>query len=108
MNTGPRWRRRRSAGSGALTVLGALLFPLGRVQLWATDTFFDANRFAGTAATALERDPVRAELSRVLVDRTIDFRQDLITVRPLLETAADSVVTSPSFRRLFIAKVTDL
>jgi hypothetical protein len=108
MSPGPRWRRHRSVGSGVLTALGAVLIALGLVQLWATDTFFDANRFAGTAATALERDPVRAEITRVFVERTIDFRQDLITVRPLLETAASSVVASPSFRRLFIAKVTAL
>lgn len=108
MSTGPRWRRRRSVGSGALTALGVLFFALGLVQLWATDTFFDADRFAGTAVTALERDPVRAELSRVLVDQTIAYRQDLITVRPLLETVANSVIASPSFRRLFVGAVTDL
>jgi hypothetical protein len=105
MNTGPGWR---TAGSGALTVLGALLFALGLVQLWASDTSFDADRFAGTAVPALEREPVRAEVARVLVDRTIGFRQDLVAVRPLPETAAGRVVASPLFRRLFIAKVTDL
>ena len=108
MNAEPRWRRRRSIGSGALTVLGAMFLALGLVQLWATDTVFDADRFAGTAVTALERDDVRAELSRVLVDQTIAYRQDLITVRPLLETVANSVIASPSFRRLFVTAVTEL
>jgi hypothetical protein len=108
MSAMPRWRRRRSVGSGALTVLGAMLVALGLVQLWATDTFFDADRFAGTAVTALERDAVRAELSRILVDQTIAYRQDLITVRPLLETVANSVIASPPFRRLFVTAVSDL
>lgn len=108
MSTGPRWWRGRSVGSGVLTTLGALLVALGLVQLWATDTVFNADRFAGTAATALERDAVRAELSRVLVDQTIAYRQDLITVRPLLETVANSVIASPAFRRLFVTAVTDL
>jgi hypothetical protein len=51
MSTELQWQRRRSAGSGALTVLGALLLAVEPVQVCAIDTFFDANRFAGTAAT---------------------------------------------------------
>ena len=93
----------RAAGSTALVVLGALLLALSIVALWANDTLFDGDRFSGTAVDAVQQAPVRAEITRVVVEQLIAQKPDLITVRPLLETVANTAITSPFFKKVLIS-----
>jgi hypothetical protein len=100
--------RSRSVASGLLIGLGALLFVLGVVYLWANDTLFNADRFAGTVVQAVEQPAVKAEITEVIVDQTIAARSDLITVKPLLETVVSSVISSPAFRRILTTAAADV
>lgn len=80
-----------------LAVLAGFLATLAVVQWWASDAIFDEDRFAGTAVRVLERDDVRGEIRRVIVDQAIDQQPDLVTARPLLETVVDTALTSKAF-----------
>jgi hypothetical protein len=97
----------RSILSGILVGFGALVFFLGLVALWAYDTVYDADRFAGTVLRAVEQDEVKAEIGRLVTDQTITLRSDLIAVRPLLETVVDSVIGSRPFRRILAVAARD-
>jgi len=64
-----------------------MVFALRLAPFWATDTHFDADRFGGTALTALECDDVRAELSRVLLDQTIAGRPERVSHAILIDVS---------------------
>lgn len=86
-----------------LAVAAGILATLAVVQSWASDAVFDDDRFAGTAIKVLERDDVRGEVRRVIVDQAIAQQPDLVTARPLLETVVDTALTSKAFE-LIIAE----
>ncbi|MCZ7577875.1 MAG: hypothetical protein M5U18_12810 [Dehalococcoidia bacterium] len=83
----------------SLAVVAGVLVTLAVVQTWASDAIFDADRFAGTAVRVLERDDVRGEVRRVIVDQAIAQQPDLVTARPLLETVVNTALTSKAVER---------
>ncbi|MBE0609441.1 MAG: hypothetical protein IH609_08680 [Dehalococcoidia bacterium] len=93
------WLARTSSDvlSLVLAVVAGILVTLAVVQTWVSDALFDDDRFAGTAVRVLERDDVRGEVRRVIVDQAIAQQPDLVTARPLLETVVDTALTSKAF-----------
>jgi hypothetical protein len=98
----------RSVVSAILMALGVALLFAGLLVVWANDVLFNADRFAGAAVEAVEREEVKPALVRVVVDQIIAQRSDLITVRPLLEAVTDSVIVSPPFRRILTGAALDV
>jgi hypothetical protein len=98
----------RSIASAVLVAAGAILLFFGVLALWAYDTLFTADRFAGSVVEAVERESVRTEIGRLIADQAISQRSDLIAVRPLLETVVDTVLGSIQFQRILTVATRDL
>ena len=98
----------RTLASTVLVILGALLTLVGVVYLWADDTIFNSDHFAATAVEAVRAQPVRTEISRILVNQAVDAKPELLSVRPLIETVIETALTTPVFRRVLIAGVREL
>jgi hypothetical protein len=80
-----------------LAIVAGILVTLAVVQTWVSDAIFDDDRFAGTAVRVLEREDVRREVRRAIVDQAIAQQPDLVTARPLLETVVDTALASKAF-----------
>ncbi len=92
----------------SLAVVAGVLVTLAVVQTWASDAIFDADRFAGTAVRVLERDDVRGEVRRVIVDQAIAQQPDLVTARPLLETVVNTALTSKAVEAIIVQGAREL
>jgi hypothetical protein len=103
-----RFRSGRTAAAIVLIVVGALCTLQGVAFLWLNDTIFNSDNFAATAVEAAKAPPVRTEISRILVDEAVKAKPDLLTVRPLLETVVETVVSTPLFKQVLILAVRDL
>jgi len=103
-----RVRRRRRAATilGSLAAVGLLLsLLLG----YAWRAVFDSDQFANRAAHALESDPVRTLAAEKLTDEVIlRAAPDVIAARPLIESAASSIVGGNAFTSLFRSGVRDV
>jgi hypothetical protein len=79
----------------AVAVVGAIVAVYVRVEVG------DRDRFAGRAVTALEAPAVREVVARQIVVGVVERGSpDLISARPLLETAVEAVVATGPFRAL--------
>jgi hypothetical protein len=101
-------RRLRTVSAALLILLGTLLTLEGVVYLWADDTIFNSGHFAATAVQAAKAPAVKTEISRVLVDQAVKAKPDLVTIRPLIETVIETILSTPAFNRLFVPAVREL
>jgi len=98
----------RTVSSVILAAVGTLLTMVGIVYLWADDSVFNSNHFASIAISAARKPPVKTEISRVLVDQAVKAKPDLITIRPLLETVIETIISTPVFGRILVPAVGQL
>lgn len=94
--------RRVLAVLGTVALLVGLLAGVADRQLLNTSRFVDH-------ADGVRQDPAVARYLAVeLTDRIIHQQPDLVAVRPLLEAALQTTITSPAFRPVFRAAVAPL
>lgn len=85
----------------ALSLLAALATVAAIAALYLRAEIADRDAFADRAVAALEDPAVRAVAAREVVVGVIERGSpDLITARPLLETAVQTIVTTTPFRAL--------
>jgi hypothetical protein len=92
--------RRAGAVSWILAVLAAIAFAIGAGLTYAEHTVFRSDAFADRAAATLDAQPVRDAAARRLTNVVVGVHPDLITLRPIVELAARSVVGTAQFRSL--------
>lgn len=86
----------RTGGARVLVTLGALLIAVGVLAGVVNREVLDGDRFA-RHVDAIRTDPAVARQIGLLVsDRVLDQQPELVSVRPLLESASTAVVASPS------------
>jgi hypothetical protein len=96
----------RSAAPPFLAALGALSLGLALVTGYADRTIFNSRQFADRATAALERGPVRNKVANAVTDDVVlKAKADLIGVRPLIHSVAETIVGSSPFRSLFRREV---
>ncbi len=98
-------RTGRTISANVLVVIGALLSMVGIVYLWADSAVFNSQQFAVTAVAAAKAPPVKTEISRLLVNQAVEIKPDLITIRPLLETVIETVISTPAFGRILVPAI---
>ena len=92
----------RRAVPPVLVALAALALGLALVAGYADRTIFDSNQFADRATAALGRGPVRDKVANAVTDDVVlKAKPDLIGVRPLVHSVAETVVGNSPFRSLF-------
>ncbi len=83
-------------------IAGAIVLVIGGVLFYAREETFDPQAFGQRAAGALDNEEVASVLSDELVDQIIERGEpDLINARPLITTAAETVLGSAPFRTVF-------
>jgi len=87
--------------AAVLRLLGVVLVVLGIVLAYANRVVFDAAAFAARSALALRDDRVAGFVAERIADQAIARKPDLIAVRPVVVTAARTVVQSQAFGALF-------
>jgi hypothetical protein len=78
-----------------------LLVSLGLLLAYANRVVFNADAFADRAARSLGDPRVGGFVGERVADALIDRNPNLVAVRPVLATAARTVVASPPFRAVF-------
>ncbi len=98
------WRDRVAV---VLAVLSAVAACTAVVAGYVGNALLDSEQFASRSAAALEEPAVRDFLGSKIADGAISRNPDLVAVRPLIESAAASVVGSSAFRGLYRSAVHD-
>jgi Short repeat of unknown function (DUF308) len=94
-------RSRRDVLAVVLGALAALAAVAAIVALYLRDEVADRDQFATRATAALQDPAVREVASRQIVVGLLERGSpDLVTARPLLETAVGAVVGTPAFNGL--------
>jgi hypothetical protein len=92
-----------------LVVAASLVLALAVLAGYAERAFVDSDQFANRATAALEDDSVRGLIATKITDEVVLANQaDLLAVRPIIESAASSIVGGRAFTRLFRAAVRDV
>ncbi|WP_300681913.1 hypothetical protein [Nocardioides sp.] len=86
----------RRGGAHLLTALGALLIAAGLLAGVVNREVLDGSRFAQHADAIRTDSTVARQVGLVISTEVIAQQPELIALRPLLETAATAVVSSPS------------
>ena len=87
----------RGRAAAGLVVLGAVLLALGLLAGAVNREVLDGARFAAHV-DSVRKDPVVTERAgQAITGRLLAADPDLVAVRPLLESAAASLVGSPTF-----------
>jgi hypothetical protein len=106
-----RQGRRGTATRGVsmlLVVIGSVLLALGLLAGVVNHEVLDGPRFA-RHMDAVRRDPAAArQIGSAITDRVIAVDPDFVAVRPLLDAAATSLVSSSAFGPIFRASVRDV
>ena len=103
-----RARRLPGAASWALSAAASIALSCAVLLVYADQTMFDADGFAGRADAALQTEPVRAVAARRAVDAAITAKPSLVAVRPVLEAAAAAAIRTDALRSLLRAAARDL
>jgi hypothetical protein len=89
-----------------LTLLACVICILAAVAaLYARSAILDEAEFADRAVGALAQDEVAAELAQRFTDGVVERSPGLVTLRPAIESAAESVVAGPAFAAEFGAGI---
>jgi hypothetical protein len=101
--------KKRRIASTVLVVLASVVLFLAVVVGYVRRAAIDSDQFANRATVALRSTAVRDLIAQDVTDRIVlAQQQDLIAVRPIIESAASGVVGSTAFTDLFRAGVRDL
>ncbi len=73
-----------------------------------SEAIYDEDRFAGTAVKVFDREDVRGELRRTVVDRIIEQQPDLVSARPIIETVVDAAIRSKAFESILASASREL
>jgi hypothetical protein len=84
-----------------LAVVGALFLVLNAIGWWSATEVSDADRFAATATTALEKPEVRDYVAQQIVNATAGDSVVSTTARPLITVVVEEVIKSSAFEGLF-------
>ena len=91
-----RWRR---FGSIALLAAGLVALFGATITLYAEDRILDGDRFADGALATLDDPDVERFVSTRITVRVIDrIDPDLVSFKPLIESAVASLLETPAFR----------
>jgi hypothetical protein len=92
-----------------LVVVASVVLVLALVAGYAQRAVVDSDQFANRATAALRDDSVRSLIAARITDDVVLAKQaDLITARPIIQSAASAVVGSRAFTNLFRVAVRDL
>jgi hypothetical protein len=101
--------RARRIASVLLIVLASACLVAALIAGYLRTTVLDSDQFADRATAALQQPAVRDLVARQITDQAVlRASQDLVAVRPLVETAAGAIVSTGAFRSLFRSAVRDL
>jgi hypothetical protein len=101
--------RARRVASVVLAVLGCLCVAVALIAAYARTAVLDSDQFADRAVSALQEPSVREAIAREITEQAVlRASRDLVAIRPLVETAAGAVVSTPAFQSLFRSAVRDL
>lgn len=101
--------RTRRIASALLLSLAALCLVVALLTGYARTALLDSEQFADRATAALRTDAVRDLVAqRITDDAVLRANRDLVSVRPLIESAAGAIVSSSAFESLFHTAVRDL
>jgi hypothetical protein len=93
----------------SLVVAASAVMVLALVAGYARRAVFDSDQFANRATAALRDDSVRELIAeRITDDIVLANAADLITARPIIQSAASGVVGSGAFTGLFRSAVRDV
>jgi hypothetical protein len=99
----------RKAASAVLVPIAAVALALALVAGYADRAVFDSNQFANRAAAALDRPAVKSKVADAITDDVVLKAQaDLIGLRPVIHSVAETIVGSPPFHSLFHGAVEDV
>jgi len=93
--------RPRELAAAALRVLGVTFVAVGLVLGYANRVVFDDAAFAERSANALGDPRVASFVAERIADQVTARNRDLLAVRPVIVSAARTVVASDAFRALF-------
>jgi hypothetical protein len=88
----------RSFTAGLCGALGVLLFLVGSFAALGTRAVFNADFFADRVADSLADSRTSSYVAEKITDAVVAANADLILVRPLVKTSAQTVVSSAPFR----------
>ena len=95
--------------SRALVVLASCLLVLALVAGYARRAAVDSDQFANRATAALEDDSVRALIATRITDEVVLARnENLLAVRPIIQSVTAELVGSSAFTGLFRSGVRDV
>jgi hypothetical protein len=101
--------RARPIASVVLTVLASLCAIVALLAGYARTTVLDSDQFADRAVSALREDAVRDLVAAKITDEAVlRANRDLVSVRPLVQSAASAIVGTGAFQGLFRTAVRDL
>jgi hypothetical protein len=103
----PTGKPSRRIVARVLVVLAAAFGVLALVAGYARHAVVDSDQFANRATAALGDEAVRTLIAARVTDEVLAREQDLIAVRPLLESVTSTVVGSGAFTGLFRSGVRD-
>jgi hypothetical protein len=98
----------KAALSYLLAIACAVLITLAVGRWWMSDAIYDDDRFAGTAVKVVEREDVRDELRRIVVNQVIEQQPDLVSARPIIETVVDTALRSKAFEGIIARAAREL
>lgn len=100
---------RRRIAARVLVVVASFVLLLAFVAAYVKGAAIDSDQFANRATAALENEDVRNLLAeKVTDDLVLKKDEDLLAARPLIESAASTVMGSRPFTELFRAAVADV
>ena len=95
----------RSFAAGLSGALGVLLILGGSLLTMGQKAVFDSDYFAAHVAESLGDERVASYVGEVLTEAVVEENQDLILVRPLINTTAQAIVASAPFRAVVARSV---
>ncbi len=90
----------RRLPAAACAVLAVLALAAGALLLYVRVELLDADRFADRAVEAVRQPEVRATIADRAVETAVELQPDLLSARPLLESAVRGAIDTPAFERL--------
>lgn len=101
--------RARRIASVVLTALASLCVVVALVAGYVRTTVLDSDQFADRATAALQKPAVRDLIAQQITDQAVlRASSDLVAVRPLIESAASTMISTPAFQSLFRTAARDL
>jgi hypothetical protein len=90
----------RRVAAGLCAGLSILVLAAGAILLYLRVELLDEQGFADRAVEAVRDPQVRATLADRIVSAAIEIEPDLLSARPLLESAARGAIDTPAFEGL--------